>query len=248
MKLSLFQSSLIFSLCILLHFNLPREIMAQNNGDTNRLISVTGEGTAQAIPDMATVRFGIVVRDEDPEEARRINAETAKEAMNAIRNLDIDESKLSLQTLRLQPVREYDPETRRQKEKGYEATRELVVVVEELDQLPTLISQLVQKGANRLNGITYGLKDQNAAKDAALVEAVSRAKQKAELMSSALGVRVGEVMQIQEQSMNVPQPLMMREAAPQVMLSKSSAAPEPDAYAAGEIEVKATVRITFLLE
>lgn len=239
---------IIHTLCILMHISLLNDSMAQSSNELKRVISVSGEGSAQALPDMATVRFGIVVRDEDPEEARRINAETSKQAMNSIRELGIEESKLSLQTLRLQPVREYDSESRRHIERGFEATRELVVIVEDLDQLPKLISQLVQKGANRLNGITYGLKDQNRARDAALVQAVNRARQKAELMCATLGVRVGKVIEVQEQSMDVPRPVFMREASPQVMLAKSGTAPEPDAYAAGEIEVKAVVRITFQLE
>ena len=84
-------------------------IMAQSVNSETRMVTVSGEGVVNIVPDMATVRFGIVVNDKDPEEARRINAETAREAMNSIRELGIPESKLSLQTLRLQPLREYDP-------------------------------------------------------------------------------------------------------------------------------------------
>ena len=247
MKTSQLHTCFFLFLCFL-HIQSNNKLMAQGSVDLNRLIKVSGDGTVQAIPDMATVRFGIVIRDEDPEEARRVNAETAKEAMNSIRALGVEESKLKLQTIRLQPVREYDPETRRQVEKGYEAIRDVVVVVEDLDRLPTIISHIVQKGANRLNGITYGLKNKESVKDEALIQAVNRAKQKAELMSATLGVRVGKVIQIQEQGISVPQPVLMQEASRQVMLSKSSAAPEPEAYAAGEIEVKATVIITFEIE
>ena len=246
MKTNVLYSSLLFFLGALL-FHHPNDLMAQQTGELNRLVSVSGEGTVKVTPDMASVRFGVVVRNENPEEARRINAETSREAMNTIRGLGIEDSKLSLQTLRLQPVREYNQETRRQEEKGYEAARELVVIVENLDQLPTLVAEIVQKGANRLNGITYGLKNKDAAKDEALVLAVQRARVKAELMGSTLGVQLGRVVQIQEEGMSIPQPIVMREAAPQVMMSKA-AAPEPDAYAAGEMEVKASVRVTFELE
>ena len=53
--------------------------------DDKRTISVSGEGIVRAEPDQATVRFGIVSRAEDPEEARRLNAAAAREAMNAVR-------------------------------------------------------------------------------------------------------------------------------------------------------------------
>ena len=223
-------------------------IMAQSPASDKRMITVTGEGVIRTLPDMATVRFGIVVRNENPEEARRINAATARDAMNSIRDLGIEASKLSLQTLRLQPVREYDPETRRQVDKGYEATRELVVVLEDLDMLPTVIANIVQKGANRLNGISYGLNEKDEVRDRALVLAVGRAQEKANLMADALGVEVGDVLVINEQSLNMPIPVLNMEAAPRMMMAKGDAAPEPDAFAAGEIEVKAVVQVVFELQ
>ena len=224
------------------------DTMAQSVNTDKRTITVSGEGIINVVPDMATVRFGIVVQHEDPEEARRINAETARNAMNSIREMGIADSKLSLQTLRLQPVREYDPQTRRQINKGYEATRELIVVIEDLDVLPAIISSIVQKGANRLNGISYGLKDKSAIKDRALVLAVQHAKHKATIMAQSLGVSIGQVLIISEQSFSVPTPVLSMEAAPRMMMAKGDAAPEPEAYAAGEIEVKAVVQVVFELE
>lgn len=244
MKFSISHISLLLLLSIL-YIDVHNELMAQTT-NFQRLISVSGEGEVTTVPDMATVRFGIVTRDNDPEEARRINAATARDAMNAIREMGIAESKLRLQTLRLQPVREYDPQTRKQVDKGYEASRELVVLVEDLDQLPLMISQLVQKGANRLNGISYGLKESEKAKDLALSKAVMRAKQKASLMAASLDVEVGEVLQIQEQNDGFTVPVVSADTRPQLMMAKSeAAAPEPEAYAAGEIIVKALVRVTF---
>ena len=233
-------------LCLLPHLN--NKIMAQSIDSGTRKITVSGEGIINTVPDMATVRFGIVARNEDPEEARRQNAETSRDAMNAIRELGIDNSKLSLQTLRLQPVREYDPETRRQVDKGFEAMRELVVVIEDLDVLPSVISGIVQKGANRLNGISYSLREKDNVRDQALVLAVGRARQKASLMAAALEVEVGDVLLINEQSFSMPTPILNMEASPRVMMAKADAAPEPEAYAAGEIEVKAIVQVVFELQ
>ena len=236
---------LAFCVLFLTEFLNSEKLMAQSFNTETRRITVSGEGTITAIPDMATVRFGVVVRNMDPEEARRINAETAREAMNAIRELGIAESKLSLQTLRLQQVREYDSQTRTQVDKGYEASRDLVVTVDNLDLLPKLVTQIVQKGANRLNGISYGLNERDSVKNDALVQAIISAKNKAELMTSALGVDVGHVLQISEQSFSMPTPVLQMESGPRAMMAKSDAAPEPDAFAAGEIEVKAVVQVVF---
>ena len=140
------------------------------------------------------------------------------------------------------------PETRRQVDKGFKATRDLVVVVEDLDVLPTVISQIVQNGVNRLNGVSYGLQKKDEVRDRALVLAVRRAKQKAELMAQTLDANLGEVLKINEQSFTMPSPMLNMESSPRLMMAKSDAAPEPEAFAAGEIEVKAVVQVVFQLQ
>ncbi len=165
--------------------------MAQPISESTRTIHVTGEGTLQLQPDMATVRFGIVTVDESPEAARRRNAEASAEAMNAVRELGVADRKMKLETLRLQPHREYNPTTRRTEEKGFEAVREVVVDLEDLDRLPELITRIVQKGANRLNGIAYDLKDRTTARNEALRLAVLHAREKAALMAETLGASLG---------------------------------------------------------
>ena len=222
--------------------------MAQAAGPIQRTISVSGEGKLFVVPDKATVRFGIVSRHDDPEEARRQNAETSRDAMNAVRELGIEERKLRLESLRLQPVREYNPQTRRPEDKGFEASRELVVEIEDLEVLPVLISQIVQKGANRLNGVNYGLKDRDQVRDEALQLAVTRARDKARLMVQTLDVALGEVLSIQEQSFSMPMPRMRMADQPMMMAKAEAAAPEPAAYAAGEVEVSAVVQVSFFLK
>ena len=218
------------------------------NYQSLRTISVSGEGTVDAVPDKATVRFAIATRNDDPEEARRLNAETSRETMNAVRDLGIEERKMQMQTLRLNPVNEYNQQTRRHEQIGFEAYRELVVEIEDLDSLPALIAQVIQKGANRLQGVQYGIQDRESLRNQALVKAVENAKDKANLMAATLDVEIGEVYQVSEQYINMPVPRLEMN---QVLLqgrAMADAAPEPEAYAAGEMEIKAGVQVTFLLK
>ncbi|RMH62722.1 MAG: DUF541 domain-containing protein [Bacteroidetes bacterium] len=220
-------------------------IMAQDT-TSPRTITVSGEGIVRAEPDQAVVRFGVVTQAGDPETARQRNAEAAREAMNAVRALGVPERKLRLETLQLQPRREWDPDTRQWRDQGYEAVRQVVVELDDLERLPALVTEVVQKGANRLDGVSYRLQDEKQARNEALLQAVTEAREKAALMAGALGESLGRVRLINEQSFSVPRP-MMRMAAEAVMMA-DKAAPEPDAYAAGEIEVRATVQVVFELD
>ena len=226
-----------------------QDTTTSNDSPMRRTISVSGEGLVRVEPDQATARFGVVTQAENPDSARQQNAEAASRAMNAVRDLGVADRKLRLETLRLQPAYKYNSETRQYEEEGYEAIREVVVEVDSLDLLPTIIAEVVQKGANRLQGVEYGLKDRRATRDAALQEAVRDAREKAGLMAGTLGLELGQVMQIIEQSFNFPRPMMRQEMAmDEAAVSKTAAAPVPEAYAAGEMEVNANVQVVFLLE
>lgn len=212
-----------------------------------RTITVGGDAIQQVVPDKATVRFAVSSRHKDPEDARRLNAETSKQAMNAVRDLNIEERKIKMQSLRINPVQEYNQKRKRYEEVGYEAQRELTVEIEDLDTLPSLVAKVVQSGANRLQGVEYGLKDKEAPRNQALVEAIEKARTKAQLIASTLNVELGNALQVTEQSSSMP--MHHREhAVAMTSRAASMAAPEPEAYAAGEMEIKATIQVVFELK
>lgn len=209
----------------------------------SRTVSVSGEGSVTVEPDRAIVRFGIVTQAEEPETARAENATAAGQAMNAVRDLGIPEQQIRVETLRLQPRREYNREKRVYEEHGFEAIRQVVVEVDSLTLLPTLVARVVQQGANRLDGISYDLQDRDAVRNEALEAAATDAREKARLLTETLGAQLGPVRQINERSFDFPRPQPRAFQAEAV--AKADAAPEPDAYAGGEIEVTANVQVAF---
>lgn len=217
---------------------------AQSDQASDRTVRVGGEATITATPDQATVRFGVVSEAETAEAARQKNAEAAKAAMNAVRGMNVPESQMRMESLRLQPQREYNPETKTREQTGYEATREVVVELSDLEQLPRLVAEVVQRGANRLEGINYGLSDKTAQRNDALRQAATSARDKARLLASTLDGELGPVREISEQDFGYdqPQPRLQRAFAKS---AESDAEPEPDAYAAGEIEISARVQVVF---
>lgn len=210
----------------------------------NATISVSARGVIKTEPDMATVRFSVVTAGDTPTQAQDDNAEASASAMNAVRGLGIEEADIQMDNLQLMPQREYDQERRIYVENGFEATRSVEVHVRDLDQLPELMSRLVDTGANRINGVQYGLDDREQVELDALALAVRRAREKASVMAGALDERLGAVWQISEQGISVPQPMLRMDAMEMASMSKDA---NPDAFAAGELEVSASVTVVFLL-
>jgi uncharacterized protein YggE len=219
---------------------------AQATSSPARTVRVSGEATVTAAPDRATVRFGIVSKATTAEAARAQNATAAKSAMNAVRKLGVAEEKMQMEGLRLQPRREYNPKTERREKKGFKATRRVVVELTDLKELPRLVAQVVQRGANRVEGIDYTLSDRSSIRDEALQTAAANAQDKARLLVRALDASLGPVQQITEEDFGYdrPQPRVQAAFAKSVDVDAES---EPDAYAAGEIEVTARVQVVFEL-
>jgi uncharacterized protein len=210
-----------------------------------RTISVSGEGIVRVAPDRATVRFGIVTRAQDPESARRQNEQASRQAMNAVRALGVEERQIRLETLRLVPAREYDPQTRQWREVGFEVVRELSVELDDIDRLPEVVATVVQQGANRLSSVGYDIRDRTRARNAALTEAVANAREKAALLAGAAGAQLGPVLTIAEEAFDFPRPMFRAEMADVAM---QQAPVEPEAYAPGEIEVRARLQVVFRLQ
>jgi uncharacterized protein YggE len=206
-------------------------------------LTVQGEGVVRVLPDKATLRFAVVTRDANPERARQRNEAAARNALNALRALGIEERNLFLETLTLQPVREYDPQRQRWEERGYEVQRQVRVELSQLDLLPEAVMQIVQQGANRLLGVQYDVSTRTEVQMKALQEAVRNARDKARQMLTVLGKEVGDPIRIHEQSLDFPRPLW-NEAA---MLRTAATDATSEAYAAGEIEVRARVEIIFAI-
>ncbi len=209
-------------------------------------VTVQGEGTVTAQPDQATVRFGVETRAETAQEARSQNATAAKNTMNAVRNLDVAEEKMRMESLRLQPRYEYNDEKDRRELVGYEATRQVVVEIDSLPVLPQLVADVVAKGANRLDAINYQLSDRSQLRNDALREAAQAAREKAQLLSETLGATLGPAHKITEETLDTVRPTP-RFAQMEMAKASDAGQAEPDAYAAGEIEVSARVQVVFTL-
>ncbi len=215
--------------------------------DAPPTVSVNGEGIVRVDPDQAIVRFGVTTSHADPEEARRLNAAASREAMNAVRNLGVEERNLRVEGLRLQPQQRYNATTRQYEQIGFEAVREVRVTLDDIDLLPVVVARIVQNGANRLNGIAYDLADRETVRHEALRLAAENASVKARLLAETLGARLGTVRSIQELGVQFPGPQYMMREADVALRAAADAAPEPDAYASGQIEVRASVGVVFHL-
>ena len=168
-------------------------------------ISVSGEGIVEAQPDRATISVGVVTREKNPAAVQSANAKSAASVINAIVALGVERKNISTGNYNFNPVYRHTDNGKKILE-GYEATNSVTVVVDDLNLVGKIIDTALNHGANRVTGLSFGLRNKSTYQDEALRLAVLDAKRKAEIAAAALGKNILSVLSVSINSSSVSAP------------------------------------------
>lgn len=181
--------------------------------DMVRHITVTGEGVVAATPDMATISLGVQQMADTPEIAMMQTAQASQAVVSRLKMMGIAEADMQTSNLSLHQVENYDRNNQPRIE-GYRASNSLRVQVRDLDQLGSVLTAVLQDGANNFGGLSFGLSEPRPAQDQARQAAMKDALAKAALYAESAGVELGNVVSISEAgSHDAPMPMMRMEMA-----------------------------------
>ncbi|NOS67477.1 MAG: SIMPL domain-containing protein [Candidatus Peribacteraceae bacterium] len=208
------------------------------------LISVTGEGKANATPDIAELTFGIQIQRQPTAKAAMDQLGKGMTAVfEAVKKAGIEEKDISTAGLSLNPA--YDWNEGRQIMRGFDASQSLRVKVRDLDAVSDVLAAATNAGANQAGGVSFIVDEPEKSRAEARQEAITLAQQKAQTLAKQLGMSLGELKSFNEGGGYVP-PIMYGRDATAAMAEKSmdvTATPLP----AGEQEVNVQVTLTYEL-
>ena len=199
-------------------------------------ITVTGEGSVAAVPDMATLRLGVSERAATAEAALEAAARAMDGLIARLRAAGVDAADIQTAELSLHPLWRGDRHRDTVTLEGFEAGSGLRVVLRDTDAIGGVLGAAVAAGANRFEGLQFGLSDPEALADEARRLAVEDALRRGAVHAEAAGLTLGPVQSITEEGGSLPRPQMMR---------SMDAAAEAMPIAAGEMTVTARVRVIF---
>lgn len=198
-----------------------------------RVVTVTGEGVVQALPDLATLSIGVTTQGDTAASALGANTGALAKVVDRLRAAGIEERDMQTSNLSLNPNWTAD-ESGNSRITGYLASNQLTVRVRVLASLGAVLDAAVADGANTLNGLSFGLADPKPLQDEARKAAVADAIARATLLVEAAGAKVGPVVSITEQTgFAQPMPMFRADAA--------MGAPVP--VAGGEVGVTSQVSV-----
>jgi uncharacterized protein YggE len=200
-----------------------------------RHITVVGHGEAEGRPDTASVQIGVTTEATTAQEALAQNNAQAQAIHAKLRELEIDPK--DIQTSNFSIVPTYDKEGR--EVTSYRVSNTVTVTIHNLDQAGTLLDQVVQAGANRINGISFRVSDLAALQEQARASAMQNAHAKATQFAQAVGATLGPALVITENVGGQPPVPLMTEVA-----GKGGGVPiEP-----GQQQTSVAVQVTYALE
>lgn len=213
-------------------------------GPLPRVVSVTGTGEVEALPDAAYINMAIEARHRKLETAQAEVDEKAAAFLKLVDQLKIARQFVQTTGKNVHPEYQWDEKTRRQHLIGYFVSRQLQVDLRELDKLGPLLHRSVELGVNQVSSPQMRATREPELRQMALARAAQNAGENASALANALGARLGKVRQISAQHDYQPQPVY-RMAAMKMEAADMAA---EQSYEAGQIKLTATVNATFDLE
>ncbi|MBB5760599.1 hypothetical protein HNR01_000194 [Methylorubrum rhodesianum] len=167
--------------------------------DESGRIRVIGRASQEVAPDFASVEVGVESRGATPAAALDAASQAAKGIVTTAKEMGVADADIGTSAITLQPriknVRQPDG-TMGEREDGYTASNRVRVRLAEMGKLGELMRRTLDSGANRIQGISFGLRDPAAADAAVQVAAVKDARAQAERIAEATGVKLGTVVSI----------------------------------------------------
>jgi uncharacterized protein len=203
------------------------------------VLVVNGSAQVFVAPDVATVRLGIVRQAPTAQGAQEQANAVAKEILNAIGKVGVSANQIQTARLVLSPV--YAPRNPESRDAprivAYNATNVVSVRVENLSLVGGVVDAGLKGGANQVEGIQFGLRNDLASRAEALKQAVQEARSKGQVMADALNVNIVEVLEATEGGVSV---VPFAEASLQRMAVAADTPVSP-----GQIQVQANVVIRY---
>ncbi len=169
--------------------------------EQNGVLQVNGQAKIFAEPDRARLVLGVVTIDESAQKAVRENAEHAEKIVAALKELGVDEDRISTGAYRVHGQQHPVEGPRGREDDGkitYRVSNELNIELHELEKIGQVIDTAIEAGANQVQQVHFEISDPEAFKLQALQQAIEKAGKKAAVMAESANVRLAGIKTITE--------------------------------------------------
>ena len=208
--------------------------IAQNQTPT---VEVVGEGIVYATPDMVNISISIEKEGLDLKNLRQKNGEAVAQVLQLL------SKELPMENFQTSYVSLYKDDYN--KLNKYRVVQNINIKLEDISKYDNLMNAIFDAGVNRIDGISFGVKNKEKLLQEARVAAIDDARKKALLYAVSLDQNIGKAIQIREVNSH------FNDIQPVERMSKMSlgspANGSDNTLAVGKIAIEAQVNVAFEL-
>ncbi|MBU0546563.1 MAG: SIMPL domain-containing protein [Patescibacteria group bacterium] len=172
---------------------------------TERQISFTGSGIVYTKPDLALTSFSVIIEAKTINETMVSNAEKMNKVIEVIKGQGVEDKDIKTTDFSIYPRYEYVKEDiysyyspTNRKLVGYEMRQTIEVKIRDLKKVGEIIQNATDAGANQIGDLQFTIDNKDLIKEEAREKAIQDAKNKAEKLSSQLGMKLGKIINFSE--------------------------------------------------
>ena len=208
--------------------------IAQNQTPT---VEVAGEGIVYATPDMVNISISIEKEGLDLKNLRQKNDEAVAQVLQLL------SKELPMENFQTSYVSLYKDDYN--KLNKYRVVQNINIKLEDISKYDNLMNAIFDAGVNRIDGISFGVKNKEKLLQEARVAAIDDARKKALLYAVSLDQNIGKAIKIKEVNSH------FNDIQPVERMSKMSlgspANGNDNTLAIGKIAIEAQVNVAFEL-
>ena len=206
--------------------------IAQNQTPT---VEVVGEGIVYATPDMVNISISIEKEGLDLKNLRQKNGEAVAQVLQLL------SKELPMENFQTSYVSLYKDDYN--KLNKYRVVQNINIKLEDISKYDNLMNAIFDAGVNRIDGISFGVKNKEKLLQEARVAAIDDARKKALLYAVSLDQNIGKAIQIKEVNSH------FNDIQPVERMSKMSlgSTGSNNTLAVGKIAIEAQVNVAFEL-
>lgn len=207
-------------------------------------IWVSGMGEVTVVPDIATLRLGIVAQEATVAEAKTRASEAMNKVMAALTDSGVAEEDIQTQYFNIRQRTKWNQENDEETVVGYQVTNKVTAKIRDMDKVGSIIDSVVEAGGDltRIDSIGFSVDDPSAYYEEARGEAMADAKAKAEQLAELAGVTLGKPTYVAEGA----QPPIYKDVYYELAGGGASIpAPAPPSISPGEMKISLTVQVAY---
>ena len=192
------------SLALVFVLATPALASAEALKDSTPNITVTGAAVEDATPDRATLLLGVVTERPSAAEAAAENARAAQAVVAELEAQGVEAADIRTVGVTLEPFVSDEPAPRpgaaKRPQRGFRARNELSVTIKALDKAGKIAGQLIDKGANEIQGVTFEVSDAEARLVKLRAAAIKDAERRAGVYVEAASLKLARVLEIRPEA------------------------------------------------